>query len=432
MATLIGSERFARFDTVAEATPGAANASPTFKPFRMAGGGGSGWNFGKQTIATEEEANVTAQPAPTLDTFNPTISTAVIPSPWDSGMDYGTDNDGFLRWLLEWFFTRTSGLLDSHTFELCHTTSAGTGIQTQQFLGCKPATLTLTTSGGLMACTLGMQALNAGRRATAITATGTFPSERNWKVRNIGFMIGDDLTPVGTNSSVRDVTIEISNNLAPGPPQIWRPKDSGNGDANETNRYGIAYLAEGQLTVTGSLTIDLEDSNMLDRTLEDLSSTRMGLRLLAFHSGSAHSTTTGAETSGPTDPEVWDVQAGDGSNFVAGDVLYLEDSDNADPESWIREVLELNSVATDALSIETGGGDDNSESDGRSQSFGAGSHVFSKGLQIRIPQAQITGITPTAGAGDRVGQTVSFQAEIPTSSAPQAGGVDAPMGFLVR
>lgn len=428
MAKIIGSERWIRFDTTAETVPGVVNAAPTYKAFRMVGGGGSGVTAGKVVVPTTESANVLTQPAPELSHFESGFDVPFIPSPQDATVTFGAGSDGILRFLLDLFFTRTSGLLASHTFELVDAPSGpGTpaGILTQQFPGCKINTLTFSTAGGFLTTSIGMMSTTYGRRETPITNVGlVFPTSRNWLMRNIGSMIDGDLTSVVTDDSFRDMTITLSNNLTRGTPRTWRPKDSGNGDAHETDRHGTADLIEGPRTAEGSFTFDLEDAVMFDRFLEDdATDKRVAVRVLGAHPDSARTTLTGSETSDGVD-DIFGVASETG--FAAGDVAILEDSAADDPETWVREVLEVSATGVGSLTFTTDGTDDNGESNGRSQTFaGTTTHVFSKALQFRIPQAQILDFQPVGSEADRVGRTVTWQGEV-------ASGETQVFGYLLH
>lgn len=420
MAQTTGGERWIRIDTTEETNEGVANSSPTWRGVRAVGGA-IGLAPGKQTIDIEEEANVTTQPAPLLSHFAPGGTVGVIPSCHDTTTTFGSGTDGFFRWLLDWFFTRTSGILASHSIEV-----ANPSILTEQYLGCKPAELSIgwSENGGKLDVGVTINAQNVGRRATALTtavaASVTFPSSRDWIVSQIGLQIGADLTVTSSNRTVTALQLSLSNNLTPGAPTYFYPS---NGDPQETRRNGLSELREGELSLSGSISFLLEDDTWFDRYMEDDSTDKRGaLRLLAFHPDSTRTTMVGAETTDGVDNEIL---VASGTGFAAGDVVYLEDASAADPTTWDKEVLELSSVVTNTLTVITNGSDDNGESNGRSQAFAAGSFVYSKGLQIRVPQFQITDIQRTGGARDKVGVTVSFIGEI-------ASGETQVLGYLLK
>ena len=408
MAQTTGGERWCRIDTTAETVDGVVNGSPTWRGFR-ARGGGIGLSPSKQTIDIEEEANVTTQPAPILSHFAPTGAIGVIPSPHGT-IEYGAGTDGFFRWLLDWFFTRTSGKLATHTIEVTNPS-----ILTEQYPGCKPGELSIGWSqgGGILEVSFTPQAMSAGRTATALTTTTassiTMPSSRDWIVSQVSAMIGANTSVTSTNRTITALQLNLTNTLTEGNPTYFYPTV---GDPQETLRRGLAEWREGEVKLTGSMTILLENDDWFDRFLEDDSTdNRGGLRILAFHPDSTRTTMAGAETTDGVDDVIAVASA---TGFAAGDVVYLEDPSAADPTTWDKEALEIASILVNDITLITDGTDDNAESNGRSFAYASGSYVYSKGLQLRIPQFQITDHARVGGARDKVAVTINFVGELAT------------------
>lgn len=433
MAETTGGERWARIDTTAESTAGIQNASPTWAGFRTTGAG-FGMQLAKQTIDVTEQANTTTQPAAILSHHAPGGTVDVIPSPWDSGITFGgSPTMGFLKFLFDWALTRTSGVLGSHTI---HETQ--NGILTRQFMGCKINQLTISFSasggqGAVVGVSLDLVGQFGGRAATAL-ATGaapTFPSSRHWIVSQASVEMGTQLTneydvfTAGENS-LEALSITISNNITAGAVGYTYPATAVG--AQETRRLGIRDLREGELKVTGNYTIKSENDDWFDRMMESDSTDLTGfLRLLAFHPDSSlfTLTTTALDTDHTGDTATATTTADPSTAVTAGDCVYLEDSTGADSEAWEREVLECVSTTSSTVVLDTDASTDD-ESLGRDNVYDAtgSGRLYSKGLQMRVPQFKVQGIEFPGGASDKVLATVNFEAE-----ADSAGDV---FGALVR
>ncbi len=436
MAETTGGERWARVDYTAEAVPGVQNAVPTWSPFRVAGGG-FGVKLAKAVLDVTEQANTVTQPADVLSHHAPGGTMDVIPSPFDTGVHFGgSPTRGFLRFLLDWALTRTSGVLDTHTI---HETQ--NNLLTRQFMGCKINQMTLSFqstggAGGFLTVSTDIVGMFGGRAATALLtgAMGTLPSSRHWIVSQVSVELGKQLVAefsgfTASNNSLSAFSITLNNNITPGAVGYQYPATAVL--AQEDRRNGIRELLEGELEVTGSFTIKSEDDSWFDRMMESDSTDLTGfLRVLAFHPDSALAVIsgTGFTADHTADTSDCEVAADPTSDFFVGDVPYIEDASAADPETWEREVLHVtgtNAAAPAEITFDTDASTD-SESLGRDTVFDAtgDSRVYSKGLQLRVPQFKVQDIEFPGDASSKVEQTVTFQAE-----ADSAGDV---FGALVR
>jgi len=421
----LGSERWIRIDTTPESTEGEVNSSPTWGHPRVLANG-IDLQPGKQTVALEQAANLTTQDAPILDGFTPALTLNVVPSPYDSSAEFGTDTS-FFRFLMDWMFVRSGGSLNTHTVEVVHN-----GVITQQLVGCKPQSLTISYDGSRLGVSVELWGLHYGRLGTALVTggAGTFPSKKDWLVRNTVAQIGGDFDSGDTTAS--DTTVSafsstFSNNMTRGPLTRWYPS---NGDPQETLRVGPSELQEGELNCTGNCTFRQTNDDEHDHMLESGSTTRGSIRILGFHPDSvSKSANEGSDftTSSGADITV-DVETGGGSSFTADkDFVYLEDhvTNNA-PGSFVSEVLGVKTILTNTLTLETTGDNVNGlPSTGRGQSFDATDTVlFVDGFELHLPKLALE-ITDSADAGTQVETQMNFVGEL-------ASGDSQPLRYKIR
>lgn len=409
MAQILGGQRWLQIDTTAEAVPGVKNSTQTLKPFRCVGGG-IGLNPQVQFIEAEEHAGSSTQPAPVLSHTAPAGTVQVIPSPYDSGVDYdpGAGTISIFRQLLNTATTRTSGVLASHSIY-----DALPGLITTEYLGCKVNGFSIGFSGNpQLDFSVDVLGLNAGRLSTGLSAVGTLPSSRHWKVAQISMQVGADLTVVASTRTITAFGASWSNGITPSGLQTYYP-----GSRNDTSANGIQVLFEGEESCEGTLELLLEDAAWYDRFI---GGTAAAFRLMAFHPDSVALTSSSSftSTSNPTVAIAEDYTTG---QIEVGDYALLQDTSAADPTSWKTEVLRVKAVTpagaggTNSVQFETDGGTD-AESAGRSQSFAAGTRIFSKGMQIRIPKAKVTAWSSPTPVREKAKQTLSWRGELDSSS----------------
>ncbi len=416
MAEIIGGERWVQFDTTVEAVAGVKNGTQTLKPFRAVGGG-IGLNPQVQFIEVEEHAGSTSQPAPVKSHVAPAGTIQVIPSPYDSGVDYdpGGGTASIFKRLMSLAMTRTSGVLSSLSFY-----DALPSLATIEYLGCKIGGFTFgfDAGGQQLDFSIDLLGLNAGRLSSGLSAVGTLPSSRHWRVAQLVMHVGADLTVVASNRKVQAFSGTFSNNLTAAGLQNWYPTAR-----NDTTSPGVQELQEGEASLEGSIELTMTDSTWLDRFI---GGTAAAFRMMAFHPDSSLLTSSGSftTTSNPTVTIAEDFS----TEVEVGDIVLLQDASAANPDSWKTEVLRVKTVTaaggggTNSIQLETDGATD-AESVGRSQSFSAATKIFTKGCQFRIPSARVTAHAPTGSVREKVRQTLSWRAE------PSSGTL---LGFMCR
>lgn len=426
MAEIVGGEQWQRIDSTAESVPGVVNASPTWKDFRVVGGG-FGLRNTKQTIDTTEEACNVSQPAASLSHHVPRGTVQVIPSPHDSGMNFGgSPTKSLLRFLLDWAITRTSGVLSSHSIQRTQN-----DIVTQEFSGLKVNTLEVGFDAGggggaFLQVSADLLGRFGGRLATALGSgdCGTLPSSRHWIVAQCSAQIGDDLTVDTTDRTLRSLRISISNNLKEGAPTYQYAGAS----AQESIRRGLQEVTEGDLKITGSFEITLTDDAWFDRYMESDSADLVGaIRLLCFHPDSTVFTISGAGfDSNPASDATCTVSTDPSSDVTAGTVAYFEDADDSDPVNHFKEVLQCQApVTTSAFTVDLN--ETNSGSLGRDHTYTTTgtSRVYTKGFTLMLGEVKITDWEPVGNVDEKVRQRVTFEAQTPS-------GWTYPIKWLVR
>lgn len=417
MTQMVGGQRWLQMDTTVESVAGVKNGTQTLKPFRCVGGG-IGLNPSVQYVDVEEHAGSTSQPAPAKSHVAPAGTVQVIPSPYDSGLDFdpGAGSRSILWRLLSLALSRTSGVLSSFSLY-----DAFPSIATIEYLGCKVAGLGFgfSSGGSQLDFSIDVNALDAGRLSSGLSAVGTLPSSRHWRIAQITMQVGASLSVVTNNRNIQAFAAAFSNNLAAAGLQVRYPSAR-----NETSSAGIQELQEGEATLGGSIELTVEDNAWLDRFL---GGTAAAFRLMAFHPDSLMFTSSGSftTTSNPTVLIAEDYTTG---QIEAGDYVLLQDTSASDPASWVTEVLRVKAVTaagaggTNSIQLETDGSVD-SESVGRSQSFTAATKIFTRGLQFRIPSAVVNGWQPSPDVRTKQRQTVNWRAQ-------ESSGVL--FGFMVR
>lgn len=404
MAQIIGGERWVQLDTTQEAVAGVKNGAQTLKPFRTVGGG-IGLNPQVQFIDVEEHAGSTSQPLPQRSHVAPAGTLQVIPSPYDSGVDFdpSAGTASIFRQLLSAALTRVSGVLPSFSMY-----DALPNLATIEYLGCKIGGFNVGFASGSpqLDFSIDIAGLDAGRLTTGLTAVGTLPSSRHWRVAQITMQVGADLTVVTNNRKIQAFNAAFSNNLLAAGLQVRYPALR-----NESSSAGIQELQEGQASLEGTIELTMEDSTWLDRFL---GGTAAAFRLMAFHPDSALYTSSGTftTTSNPTVVIAEDFT----TQFEVGDIVFLQDTTSTNPDNWKGEVLRVKTVTSvgvggvNSIQLETDGAND-TESVGRSQSFGAGTKIFTRGAQFRIPSARIISHAPSGSVREKVRQTLGWRAE---------------------
>ena len=429
MATTVGGQQWQRIDSTPEAVAGVRNASPAWDSFRVVGGG-FGLRGQKATIDTSEEACTVSQPAPSLSHTVPRGSINVIPSPWDTGMDFGgSPTRGFLRFLLDWALQRTNGVLDSHTIH-----RVANDIVTQEFLGLKPNSLSLGfdaggAGGSFLNVSADLLGMFMGRLTDAARLDaadcGTFPSSRHWIVAQCGAQIGDDLNVSTTDRTLRALQIEMANNLKEGAPIYTY----GGSDVQESVRTGLQEVTEGDLKITGSFEVALEDAAWFDRYMESGAVKVGAIRLLCFHPDSALFTITGAGlTTNPAADQMGEVAENPSGANLIGAAAYLEDSTAADPTTWSREVLQVVSTQnTPTFGIEFDCDESNEGSLGRNITYATSgaSRIYTAGMTLMLGEVKVTDWEPVGAVDEKVRQRVTFEAQTPA-------GWSLPIKYLVR
>lgn len=432
MASTTGGERWLRVDSTAESTVGKLNGSPTWDPIRVRDGG-FGVTANRQTVETLEQANTTTQPAPLTSHMEPGGPIAVIPSPHDSSMNFGgSPTKSAFRWLLDAFVVRTSGVLSSYSMD-----EVQNDVVTQQFRGGKCDGLEMSVSDGRLSMSTTWRYLHMGRATTALGtgASSAFPSSRDWLVRGMGFELGAQKAQGAAFSSVDTTltafTISGSNNLTSGSPTRWYPA-SGEG-ANETERWGIADLTEGELSMNGTVTIRSQDATYFDMLHGD---TKGEIRAMMFHPDSNTATPSDASdvTLNTSDTIAIDTAADPSSDIVAGDVCYIEDHDPASytAGTWPRGVHYVNTSDATSVTVD-GDGSDHPLSLGRGQSIdatGGTGRIYSLGCLLWIPEIVLEDLVYEGSVRDKVEQTWTYRSQI--KSGLSAALSVSPMNYMVR
>lgn len=432
MAETTGGERWMRIDTNKESTAGIENGSPAWAGIRVRGGG-FGLAAGRQTFDTEEQANVSTQPAPALSHFSPSGSIDVIPSPWDSGLSFGdapgaAGTMGVMRFLLEKVFTRTSGTLDSHTiYEVAN------DVLTRRFTGCKFNGLTMGFSGGDPRWSMSTDVVGRtiGRKATGLVSSDapTFPSSRDWLVRAASVELQDQGNLNAAFSSVSgtitSLQITANNNVTASTPGRFYP-DTSDG-LTEDVHYGMRNLVEGELEVTGSFQIRMEDETWFDKFM---AGGKAEIRVHLFHPDSVVGTTTSGDDTMDGDSNTTGRSCSPPTSRRAsrqGRSHILNHSATAAPTAWPRGVFFVDSVSGATITFDTNGSSQ-ALSKGRGQVFDAdagNSRAYSLGATFYLPEVVIENVEPTGGAREKLDQTVTWRAQIKT-------GYTAPFLFMVR
>lgn len=406
MAEIIGGERWMQVDTTAETNPGVKNGSQTLKPFRVVGGG-IGLKENPQFIDVEEHANATSQPVPIKSDVAPAGTVSLIPSPFDSAVDY--DPTGTTRSLFAFMLTaakmRTAGLLGSFSLY-----DVFNGLVTREYLGCKVGGFRLGFGDNSPQLDFGIDlfGLHAGRLTTPkVTGdAGTFPSSRHWFIAQVAFQIGADLTVTTNNRTVNAFEAAQSNALVAKGKQVYYPSGR-----NDTKATGVQQLQEGELSLQGSIELTLADNTWYDRMIGGATG---GIRILAAHPDSLIFTSSGTFST-TANPTILIAEDFTGTQIEAGDYVYLEDSSAANPDNWKKEVLRVMAVTVaggggvNSIQLETDGAVDPA-STGRNQSFAAGSRIFTRGFQMRIPAVTVLDWEPVGGVREKVRQRVPWRA----------------------
>lgn len=426
MAEIVGGEQWQRIDSTKESVPGVVNGSPTWDDFRVVGGG-FGLRPTKATIDVTEEAGNVSQPAASLSHFVPRGSLNVIPSPFDTGMNFGgSPTRGFLRFLLDWALRRTAGVLDSHTVQRVQN-----DIVTQEFTGVKVNAMDIgfdAGGGGGAFLNVSVDCLGrfAGRLATALGDgdRGTAPSLRHWIVAQCSAQIGADLAVSTTNRTLRSLRINLANNLKEGAPTYQYAGAS----AQESVRRGLQEVTEGDLKVTGSFEITLTDETWFDRYMEsDAADTVGAIRLLCFHPDSSVFTISGAGfDSNPAADANCTVSTDPTTIITAGSVCYFEDASDSDPANHFKEVLQTQApITSSAFGVDLN--ETNEGSLGRDHTYTTTgtSRVYSKGFTMMLGEVKVTDWETVGNVDEKVRVRVTFEAQTPS-------GWSLPVKYLVR
>lgn len=417
MAEIVGGQRWLQLDTTVESVAGVKNSTQTLKPFRCVGGG-IGLNPGVQFIEVEEHAGSTSQPAPVKSHTAPSGTVQVIPSPYDSGVDFdpGSATSSIFHALLALGMTRTSGVLPSFSLY-----DALPGIWTTEYLGCKVGGFSFGFSAGSpqFDFSVDIAGLHGGRLSSGLSSVGTLPSSRHWRVAQVIMQVGADLTVVTNNRTITAFQGTFSNNLSAQGLQVYYPTSR-----NDTTATGVQQLQEGTESLEGTMELTVADASWFDRLI---GGTAASLRLMMFHPDSTMYTSSGTftTTSNPTVAIAEDFTTG---AMAAGSYVLLQDTTSSNPDNWKTEVLRVKtetaagSGGTNSIQLETDGSTD-TESAGRSQSFAAGTKIFTLGAQFRIPSVRITNLALSTSVSEKQKQTISWRAE-PVSNVL--------MGYMVR
>ncbi len=428
MADITGQQRTLIIDTDVEAIPGVPNGTPAEKFPEMAGGG-FGINENPLFDKADIEANLDAQPSPEAAGFEPGGPLMIIPAPFNANNP--TTTQSWLNWMLSKVLIRTSGALDAHT--ISEYNPLGTGKFTRRFAGCKfdGITLSFGSNNRLAVPNLDIKGMFPEPYEPGSAPSPTFPTMRHWNFTLLGVQAGGAYDGVGSVTKekfLRSIEIKAVNGSQHGE-QSYRYRSS-----DGALIKGASSVNEGQLEITGTIELKLEDYEWINRCV---SGGKGHLRMLGFH-GDSPVTLAQNATGFTTDPAsatvIVEAEVGDGPSFADGDTVFLENSAASDPALWKREVLEVSGVSGDDVTLFTQGQGDFEASVGRNQTFSTNSRMYKLGCELLIRELTVSGWNSVGGAADKIYQRVPFRAGIWVGTHPThgAGYTHKALDFMVR
>jgi len=416
MGDIVGGKRFVGIDPTPETVPGVPNSPANWKYVEAES---QGFDIDENPVFdnVEVEANMDTQPAEEPAGFEPQGGLKIVPAPFVEGGENATASHSWMWFVLNWALTRSSNVLNAHTVDNFYPITDGEFAR--RVTGAKVDSIKLAwgQNDRMANPALSIKGMYPEPYVPGTMPTPTFPSLRHWNFTFLGAQAGGEYSGgaggIYTSKYLRALEITANNALKNGAMGYrW---------SNGAPIMGLESIDESELEITGSFETKLQNYNWINRLV---SGGKGHFRLLGFHPKSPMSQIqdVGGISTDPASATVdIEVATGDGALYSDGDTVYLEDSSDANPAEWVKEVAEVASVSGDVLTCYLQGQGDFIGSIGRNQTFTQNSMVIKNGIQLMIRDFTLRKWKPLDGVKDKIYQRVEFKAGTWVGTHPTHG-----------